>query len=85
MTLVPRTRSGRWGVGLTLAGVIAFGTMAIVTATPLPGYLGLTAGGVVSLVAVLRRGERSYATAASLALGVAAVATLVWIAVAESL
>lgn len=85
MPLLPRTRSGWWGLGVTLAGVALLGVLLVTAITPLGTYLALIAGGIVSLVAVLRHGERSFATAGSLALGAAAVATLVWIAIAESL
>ena len=65
--LMPTTRLGRRAVGLAIASVITmFAWRAL---GPLGGFPSLVlgvAGGIVALVAILRRGERSVAAFAAL-------------------
>jgi hypothetical protein len=62
------TRLGRWAVGSTVAGFLLL-NFAWRLMGPLGGFPGLALGligGVLALVAIFRRGERSMAVFASL-------------------
>ena len=68
VAVLPTTRLGSWGVGLTLAGFVLlnFAWTLLGRLGGLPGLVLALAGGVVVLVAVLRRGERAVLAFASL-------------------
>jgi len=56
----PATRLGRWAVGLAAANVVLmFGWRLMGPLGGFPGLIAGTAGGVVALVAIRRRGERA--------------------------
>lgn len=91
-TVAPRTRTGRWSVGLTTAG-IALLLLAPVLATVLhgngtepvlvvaaPGLLGvgaMIAAAVTALVAWFRRGERSVLVLLGVVPGLLALSLLI--------
>ena len=60
MTFLPKTASGRWGFGLSLAFVVLF-VLKVVVPIPLPSMAIFAVGiaGVVLNVIALFRGERS--------------------------
>lgn len=59
VSILPATTLGGWAVGLALAGVVGVLTWSVL---PLGASLGFAcglAGGVVGLIAIVRRGERA--------------------------
>jgi hypothetical protein len=65
--IAPTTRPGTWAVGLAAASIVL--EMAWRLMGPLGGFPGLVfglAGGVVAIVAIVRRGERAITVFAAL-------------------
>jgi hypothetical protein len=60
IAVAPTTRLGRWAVGLLAANVLlVLGWRLTGPAGAFPGFVAGLAGGVVALIAILRRGERA--------------------------
>lgn len=67
LAILPTTRLGRWAVGLAAANVVlVLGWRLMGPLGAFPGFVFGLAGGVVALVAILRRGERAIAVFAAL-------------------
>ena len=67
VALLPTTRLGKWAAGLAAASIVL--NLGWRLMGPLGGFPSLVcglAGGIVALVAILRRGERSIAAYAAL-------------------
>lgn len=73
---LPTTRLGRWAVGLAVAYPLLVTAWRILPGGALLGFASGIAGGVLALVAIVRRGERAllvFAAVAPLVLVVAFV------------
>jgi hypothetical protein len=67
VAILPTTRLGRWAVGLAAASfVLVLAWRVMGPAGAVPGFACGLAGGVVALVAIVRRGERAITVFAAL-------------------